>query len=578
MRTDKLTLGFSYLRLSNEEAQGGESSSITNQRMIVQNYCKQNGITLVKEFVDDGYSGGNFDRPAFQKMMHELEQGKANTVITKDLSRLGRDMREASYYAEQFFPEHGIHYIAIADNFDTNRENIMAPFLFAMNEVYLRDGSRKVKDVLRSKRENGQYCACPPYGYRKDDDDKHRLAPDEATAPVVLRIFEQAANGDSSRKIALDLNNDGVIPPLKYRVLYRDEFSAEGAARASDLWNYTTVKRILKNPVYLGHTLLGKSKKVSVKSKKKIPVPREDWAVTENTHPPLVSNVLYERAQANLGRGSRDYRAYDHVRKSIFSGIAVCARCGYSLCSCGTVYKGEREKYWYLSCTHQRQDIANPCEGVRVRYADLLQIVRQELNALLTMSDEQVEIMVRKALKRFGDEESRKAKKLQKEQAEARLVTIDKIVTKLYTDNAEGRLDDERLRRLVGELEKESAGLRSLLDARRMPDTAQETEDNYTRFFALARQYTHIEKLDRETLQTFVERIEVGPKELPEGQQKAASRSQPYRQRIRIFYRFIGEMDGDATRDLPLDVPYDKNSDASILNTAASVNLEQDPA
>ena len=578
MRTDKLTLGFSYLRLSNEEAQGGESSSITNQRMIVQNYCKQNGITLVKEFVDDGYSGGNFDRPAFQKMMHELEQGKANTVITKDLSRLGRDMREASYYAEQFFPEHGIHYIAIADNFDTNRENIMAPFLFAMNEVYLRDGSRKVKDVLRSKRENGQYCACPPYGYRKDDDDKHRLAPDEATAPVVLRIFEQAANGDSSRKIALDLNNDGVIPPLKYRVLYRDEFSAEGAARASDLWNYTTVKRILKNPVYLGHTLLGKSKKVSVKSKKKIPVPREDWAVTENTHPPLVSNVLYERAQANLGRGSRDYRAYDHVRKSIFSGIAVCARCGYSLCSCGTVYKGEREKYWYLSCTHQRQDIANPCEGVRVRYADLLQIVRQELNALLTMTDEQVEIMVHKALKRFGDEESRKAKKLQKEQAEARLVTIDKIVTKLYTDNAEGRLDDERLRRLVGELEKESAGLRSLLDARRTPDTAQETEDNYTRFFALARQYTHIEKMDRETLQTFVERIEVGPKELPEGQQKATNRNQPYRQRIRIFYRFIGEMDGDATRDLPLDVPYDKNGDVFILNTAASVNLEQDPA
>ena len=578
MRTDKLTLGFSYLRLSNEEAQGGESSSITNQRMIVQNYCKQNGITLVREFVDDGYSGGNFDRPAFQKMMRELEQGKANTVITKDLSRPGRDMREASYYAEQFFPEHGIHYIAIADNFDTNRENIMAPFLFAMNEVYLRDGSRKVKDVLRSKRENGQYCACPPYGYRKDDDDRHRLVPDEATAPVVLRIFEQAANGDSSRKIALDLNNDGVIPPLKYRVLYRDEFSAEGAARASDLWNYTTVKRILKNPVYLGHTLLGKSKKVSVKSKKKVPVPRDDWAVTENTHPPLVSNVLYERAQANLGRGSRDYRAYDHVRKSIFSGIAVCAKCGYSLCSCGTVYKGEREKYWYLSCTHQRQDITNPCEGVRVRYADLLEIVRQELNALLTMTDEQVEIMVHEALKRFGDEENRKAKKLQKEQAEARLLTIDKIVTKLYTDNAEGRLDDERLSRLVGELEKESAGLRSLLDERKTPDTAQETEDNYTRFFALARQYTHIEKLDRETLQTFVERIEVGPKELPEGQQKATSRNQPYRQRIRIFYRFIGEMDGDATRDLPLDVPYDKNSDVSILNTAASMNLEQDPA
>lgn len=551
MRNDKLTLGFAYLRLSNEEAQGGESSSITNQRMIVQNYCKQNGITLVREFVDDGYSGGNFDRPAFQEMMKQLQQGKANTVITKDLSRLGRDMREASYYAEQFFPEHGIHYIAISDNFDTERENIMAPFLFAMNEVYLRDGSRKVKDVLRSKRENGQYCACPPYGYRKDTQEKHRLAPDEMTAPVVLRIFEQAAKGDSSRKIALDLNEDGVIPPLKYRVLYRDEFSEEGAARASDLWNYTTVKRILKNPVYLGHTLLGKSKKVSVKSKKKIPVPREDWAVTENTHPPLVSNNLYERAQANLGRGSRDYRAYDHVRKSIFSGIAVCSKCGYSLCSCGTVYKGEREKYWYLSCTHQRQDIADPCTGVRVRYADLLEIVRQELNSLLALTDKQVEALVKEALRRAGANENPKVLRQKREKIEARIGTIDKIVTKLYTDNAAGDLDDDRLRRMVADLEKESAGLQAALDSLTISRSAEEIESSYANFFSLAREYTQIQELDRETLLTFVERIEIGPKKYPEGTVKATHRNQPYRQSIRIVYKFIGEVAEEPVRELP---------------------------
>ena len=551
MRNDKLTLGFAYLRLSNEEAQGGESSSITNQRMIVQNYCKQNGITLVREFVDDGYSGGNFDRPAFQEMMKQLRQGKANTVITKDLSRLGRDMREASYYAEQFFPEHGIHYIAISDNFDTERENLMAPFLFAMNEVYLRDSSRKVKDVIRSKRENGQYCACPPYGYRKDNQNKHRLAPDEMTAPVVLRIFEQAAKGDSSRKIALDLNEDGVIPPLKYRVLYRDEFSEEGAARASDLWNYTTVKRILKNPVYLGHTLLGKSKKVSVKSKKKVPVPREDWAVTENTHPPLVSNNLYERAQANLGRGSRDYRAYDHVRKSIFSGIAVCSKCGYSLCSCGTVYKGEREKYWYLSCTHQRQDIAYPCTGVRVRYADLLEIVRQELNSLLALTDKQVEALVKEALRRAGANENPKALRQKREKIEARIGTIDKIVTKLYTDNAEGRLDDERLQRMVADLEKESVGLQAALDSLTISRSAEEIESSYANFFSLAREYTQIQELDRETLLTFVERIEIGPKKYPEGTVKATHRNQPYRQSIRIVYKFIGEVAEEPVWELP---------------------------
>lgn len=567
MRTDKLTLGFAYLRLSNEEAQGGESSSITNQRMIVQNYCRQNGITLVREFVDDGYSGGNFDRPAFQEMMRQLSQGKANTVITKDLSRLGRDMREASYYAEQFFPEHGIHYIAIGDNFDTERENVMAPFLFAMNEVYLRDGSRKVKDVLRSKRESGQYCACPPYGYRKDREDKHRLAPDEQTASVVQRIFERAARGDSSRKIALDLNADGVIPPLKYRALYRDEFSVEGAARASDLWNYTTVKRILKNQVYLGHTLLGKSRKVSVKSKKKVSVPRDSWAVTENTHPPLVSEQLYERAQANLGRGSRDYRAYDQVRKSIFSGIAVCARCGHSLCSCGTVYKGEREKYWYLSCTHQRQDIAEPCAGVRVRYTDLLEVVRRDLNDLLAMTDAQMEQVVEDALRRFGSEEARKAKKLRREQAEARLLTIDKMVGKLYLDNAEGRLDDDRLRRMVADLEKETAGLKTTLAELSAVSPAQDVEENYRRFFALAREYTQVPELTRDILLTFVEKIEVGPKEYPEGTVKATHRSQPYRQSIRIFYKFIGEMQEDAVRTLPVD--------GSILKQ--SENLDNEP-
>ena len=550
MKTGRFTLAFAYLRLSNEEAQGGESSSITNQRMIVQNYCKQNNITLIREFVDDGYSGGNFNRPGFKEMLKQLEQGKANLVITKDLSRLGRDMREASYYAEQFFPEHGIQYIAIADNFDTEHDNIMAPFLFAMNEVYLRDGSRKVKDVLRSKRESGQYCACPPYGYRKDQENRHRLAPDEATAPVVERIFRRAAAGDSSRKIALDLNADGVIPPLKYRVLYRDEFSEEGAARASDVWNYTTVKRILKNPVYLGHTLLGRSKKVSVKSKKKVVVPRDSWAVTENTHPPLVDKVLFQRAQENLGRGSRDYRAYDQVRKSIFGGVAVCAKCGHALCSCGTVYKGEREKYWYLSCTHQRQDIAAPCEGVRIRYADLVELVRQDLNSLLALSDGEVEALVQEAARRMDSEENLKTQHLKKERAEARLTTIYKIVTKLYTDNAMGKLDNDRLSRMVADLEKESAGLKAMLEELNVPSPAQQMSDRYTQFFELARSYTHLDELDRDTLVTFVDRIEIGPKIYENGSHKIPSRAnQPYRQSVHIFYKFIGELAESKEKD-----------------------------
>jgi len=412
-----LILGFAYLRLSNEEAQGGESSSITNQRMIIENYCRQNGITLVREFADDGWSGGNFERPAFTEMIRQLKLGKANTVITKDLSRLGRDMREASYYAEQFFPEHGIQYIAIADNFDSERENFMAPFQFAMNEVYLRDASRKVKDVLKSKRENGQYCACPPYGYKKDTRDKTRLVPDEITAPVVQRIFRQAASGDSTRKISTALNRDGIIPPLKYRVLYRDEFSDKGAARASDYWNPTTVKRILKNEVYLGHTMLGRSKKVSVKSTKKVSVPKNEWAVTENTHPPLVTKQMYELAGKNLGKGANDYRAHEQIRKSIFGGIVFCAKCGHALCSAGTVYKGEREKYWYLTCTHRRRDVAKPCDGVRIRYADLTEIVKHELNTLLSLTKEEERELVNSIIQKSDSFEARQNKQIQKQKA-----------------------------------------------------------------------------------------------------------------------------------------------------------------
>lgn len=542
MRIEQRKLAFAYLRLSKEEAQKGESSSISNQRMIVENYCKQNGITLVREFVDDGYSGGNFDRPGFQKMMLELNKNLANTVVTKDLSRLGRDMRESSYYAEQFFPEHSIRYIAIADNFDSENENVMAPFQFAMNEVYLRDGSRKVKDVLKTKRQEGLYCACPPYGYKKAERNKNQLVLDEMTAPIVKRIFAAAANGDSSRKIAQDLNNDGVIPPLKYRVLYRDEFSEEGAARASDLWNYTTVKRILKNQVYLGHTLLGKSKKASVKSKKKIAIPKENWAVTENTHEPLVCEDTFNRAHENMGKGTRNFQQYDHVRKSIFSGVAYCALCGHALCSCGTVYKGEREKYWYLSCINKRQDINEPCTGTRIRYAELIELIREDLNAFISLTDYQIKTIVEKVMKEENSDKAVKARKQRIEKLQGRLNIIDKIIPKLYEDNAMGKLEDERLASMIDDLQKESADIRRELSAYSEDVAESKRSDNYKQFFELTKKYTHIDQLDRETLLTFVDRIEVGPKILPEGRVKASHRNSEFQQEIRIYYKFVGEM------------------------------------
>lgn len=536
----KADIGFSYLRLSDEDINNGDSESIINQRRFVNDYCKAHNITLIGEFVDDGWSGGNFDRPGFQQMMKELQKGKANMVITKDLSRLGRDMRESSYYAEQFFPEHGIHYIAISDNFDSTKDNVMAPFYFAMNDVYLRNSSKKVKEVLKNKRENGLYCACPPYGYKKDDRNKNLLVPDENTAPIVQRIFRQAANGDSTRKIAIDLNDDNIIPPLKYRVLYRDTFNERGASRASDYWNYTTVKRILKNEVYLGHTLLGKFKKVSLKSKQKVKVAKEDWAVTKNTHQPIISEDIFLKAKMNLGRNTKKFEGYEQVRKSIFSGIVYCSKCGSALCSCGSVYNGEREKYWYLGCTKKRQDIKEPCPGVRIRYQDLIDLITQDLNSFISMTDEDIRDIADELIKENCSEDALLSRKGRITKIKSRLSVIDKMISKLYLDNAEGKISDKRLKITVDELEVEYASLTKTLAELENEESSKDTiEGDVLKFFNLVKKYTQIEELTRDILLTFIDRIEISEKVFPEGVIRNTHLNQPFTQEIKIYYKFI---------------------------------------
>ena len=535
-----------YCRLSQEDMQAGESGSIQHQKMILQRYADEHHFLNTKFFVDDGFSGVSFEREGLQAMLQEVEAGRVATVITKDLSRLGRDMRESSYYAEQFFPEHQIHYIAIADNFDSELENVMAPFQFAMNEVYLRDSSRKVRDVFKMKRSKGEYCACAPFGYKKDPKDKNHLIPDEETAPIVTSIFQRSAAGKSCITIAQELSNEGVVTPLKYRALYRDNFTDAGAARATDYWNYTTVKRIIKNEVYLGKTVLGKTRKVSLKSKKKISVPKEDWVVTEGTHIPLVDQMTFDKAQFNLGKGSRDYRQYDHVRKSIFGGIAICSLCGYSLCSSGTVYKGEREKYWFLSCNHKSKRFENPCQGVNIKYSDLLELVRQDLNSLINLTDAEIDALVNGVLEEMNDVSAEKERESKIEKSQARLKVISRTIEKLYFDNAEGKLSDSRLETMVAKLEKEATTLEASLEDLTAPSPAAEVRSNCEKFFQLAKQYSNIEVLDRDILLTFIDRIVVGPKILPDGYIKAPRKHASHQQSVTIYYKFIGSLSDHA--------------------------------
>ncbi len=538
-------LADAYYRLSDEERKHGESASITNQRTIVREYCAQRGILLVEEFVDDGYSGGNFERPGFRAMLAHLNAGKANMVITKDLSRLGRDMTESSHYAERYFPEHGIRYLAPGSNFDSEEENLMAPFQFAMNDVYLRDTSRKVRQTLNTKRSNGKYVACPPYGYRKAERTTDRLVPDENTAPVVRMIFDMAASGQSCRSIALRLNELCIMPPLKYRVECRDNFTERGAQRVSDLWNYTTVKRILHNQVYLGHTLLGKSRKVSVKSKKKVKVPEEEWVFTKNTHEALVSQEQFDMAAHFMGENTRANGANPAFRHSIFGGIAYCACCGAAMCSGGSVYNGERAKYWYLVCNNLSSRARSRClHGARIRYDDLMEVVRRDLNRLLSFDESTIRTITENAVEQANASLGGEDPAVQIGNIDRQTARLKRMIERAYRDNIAGALSDaiqeELVKKLSREIEELTVRRRNLAEGK---TAAKEIRSAYGLFFRLAKRYTDIETLDRDLLHAFIERIEIGEKILPEGRKVAGPRT-PYRQSIRIFYRFIGEVPG----------------------------------
>ena len=542
-----------YLRLSREEANSGESQSINNQRNIIRQYCKDHGITIVKEFVDDGFSGSNFVRPGFQELLNHIKTGLVNMVITKDLSRLGRDMSESSYYAESFFPEHDIHYLAISDGFDSEQINLMAPFQFAMNDVYLRDCSRKIKQVIKQKRVRGEYCACPPFGYMRNLDDRTGIIPDPNTAPIVQHIFELAVKGCSAHSIANILTDEAVITPLKYRVMYRDNFCERGAAHATDRWNHTTVKRILKNQVYLGHTVLGMTRKASVKSKKKIRIPEEEWVITRDTHTPLITQKEYDIAQENMGMNTRSWSKYDNVRKSIFNGLIFCKNCGSALCSAGSVYKGEREKYWYLTCQNIPKRSANHCEhGARIKYADLVEVVKSELNQFISLSKEDIDDIISLAIKESSKKVYREKDSLKS--IEKRISDIDSIILKLYNDYSLGKISDEQLSTMIEKLNKESSSLKEKAKELQKKADGQPIDEAYKAFFSLIEQYNHIDDLTPEIVRTFIERIEVGEKILPDGY-KVASHSIPYRQDVKITYRFIGNIGKDERAFNQEDLP-----------------------
>jgi DNA invertase Pin-like site-specific DNA recombinase len=371
-----------YCRLSKDDDQSGESVSIGTQRAILEDYCREQGYPIYKVYTDDGYSGTNFNRPGFQELLDDVEQGTVNLVITKDLSRLGRDYIMTGYYSEIYFPSKGVRYIAVADNFDSlKNDNDIAPFKNILNDMYARDISRKIKNAKRQRAKNGlQRLAQPPYGYRMNPDTPSRLIIDPEPAEVVRLIFSLTLEGMGQIAITKELAARKIVAPSVYKHRQGDSrFSGYGPVTDGDpyRWSSATIGSILRNPVYTGDLILLKTEIVNHKTGRSAVVPEDRRVVIPNAHEPIISREIFNHAAK--------IRAEHHCparmgRENLFRGLLFCDCCGHPLTLSRKKLK-DREVDIYLCTHHNRRP--DECPKTHIIYHEVLYpYVLEQIRAL----------------------------------------------------------------------------------------------------------------------------------------------------------------------------------------------------
>lgn len=383
---DKENIAVMYLRLSKEDGEKVESNSISNQREIINSYVKRNQITMVKEYVDDGYSGANFDRPNFKEMIKDAYDKKFDTIIVKDLSRFGRDYIEAGKFIQRIFPENGIRFISVNDNYDSksadmNDTHLILPIKNFINDSYCRDISNKVKSSQKIKREKGDFIsAFAPYGYKKSDENKNKLVVDEQAAPNIKNIFDMKLLGYSSKAIADELNHLGVLTPRKYKE--SQGFKCNGFQNIKGgNWSAKAVNRIIENEVYIGNILQGKSITLNYKNKKQIGKDKEEWIRVEDTHEAIVSKEVFSIANTMLKRDLNNSRGKDKI--DIFTGMLFCKECGSSLIRRTVKYK-EREEVFYICSKYNKE---KSCSRHSIKEETLIKVVSKIIESYIEFNE-----------------------------------------------------------------------------------------------------------------------------------------------------------------------------------------------
>ena len=518
-----------YCRLSRDDELSGDSNSIVHQKEILSAYAEKHGFENTDFYVDDGYSGTNFNRPDFQRMMDDVNSRRIGTIIVKDMSRFGRDYIMVGYYTEIMLPQMDIRFIAVNDGVDSDNQtdNDFTPFRNIINEWYAKDTSKKIRSVLKAKGNSGKHLSViPPFGYKKDEHDKEKWVIDEEAAQIVRKIFRMYLDGNNMGSIARKLTEEGVETPK----LYAENRGIKHykAATYPEIWSRISVEYILSNYEYTGSTVNFKTKRKSFKNKKQWIQAKEDWAVFEGTQEAIIDKETFETVQKMRGT-KRAYTKFNEV--NIFSGLLFCADCKGKM----TIRRraDDRRKDAFI-CSTYRKKKKGLCTEHAIKVSVLEEIVLSDIRKVCGYVKKHEKEFIAE-YRKSSERESvalQSAAKNEMRKAESRLAEIERIIVKLYEEKVCGKMPEERFELLAENYEAEQADLKKKLETLKTAlSETEENESHLAKFIAMVKGYTEVSELTPEILNSFIDKIYVGAPVRIDGKRM---------QEVKIVYKLVG--------------------------------------
>jgi DNA invertase Pin-like site-specific DNA recombinase len=511
-----------YCRLSKDDNDNG-SSSIISQKSMLEKYVHDNGWTLSGYYVDDGFTGTNYCRPDFQRMIEDVEVGKINMIVVKDLSRLGRNYIETGQYTDIYFPDRGVRFVALNDGIDTkNTDNDIAPFKNILNQMYSTDLSKKVRSAIRTKKQKGEFLSSyAPFGYQKAPQNKNQLIVEETGAAVVRRIYSLCASGHGTPYIAKILNGEGVPSPRHHREKLDPSCKVNGQYE----WMPESLHCILRSRIYKGDMVQGVYDCARFKRTPSKRKPSDEWIITPNTHEAIISDDLWYYVQKCLDTRKRVQR---NGEPQLFNGFIKCAECGYALAF------ARRYNTEYYSCGLYRRKGLDHCSQHYIKKSVLVEAVLDDIRRHAKMAHDDMEGFAARLAAQNGDKEETRLQALSSEvkAAEARFAELDRIMEQLYEDKVTGSLNDARFRKLADKYESEQTAIEKRTEeAKSELERLNADKKDVSIWLELIKNYADIQELDRIVLGELVEKITVGEAQVIDGVKHIE---------ITIYYRFIG--------------------------------------